>query len=418
MTPPMQIFTAASHHDVLGFVLMIAVLLLTARLLGELALRLGQPAVIGEICAGILWGPSILGYFFPWIQGYVVPGTATQGHLLEAFGLIGAMFLLLITGMETDIQLIRHHARTVLGVAAGGIIVPFSTGFFLGQHIPANLLPNSDDRLIFSLFMATAMSISAIPVIAKVLMDMNLTRRDIGQTILAAGMCDDTCGWILLSIVTALAAGQGISAQSVSMSIGTVLFFLLFSFTFGYWFVKKALDLVQDNIRSPHRLLTLVAVLMFAWASLSQALHLEPVLGAFVMGIIFGHLPRLPRQIREQFQSIALGIFAPVFFAVAGLKVNIPSLLRPDLLSVAFWVIFVACFGKIVGTYLGARWIGGQGHWKSLGYGVALNARGAMEIIIATIGLSLGILTQEMFSIVVLMAITTSLMAPIALRWV
>ncbi|HLF18738.1 MAG TPA: cation:proton antiporter [Candidatus Omnitrophota bacterium] len=417
-TDTIHIFTPASHQDVLALILMIAVLLTTSRLLGELMLRLGQPSIIGEIGAGILLGPSILGYFFPSIIGYIIPATPTQGYLLETISLLGAMFLLLITGLEIDLNLIKHHAKTALSVSAGGIIVTFSTGFILGQMIPDALLPSPDQRLIFSLFMATAMSISAIPVIAKVLIDLNLIRRDIGQTIIAAGMSDDTCGWILLSIVTGLAAGHAVSATTVLTSVFTVVFFLAISFTIGSGLAKRALDFVQDNMKSPYQLLTLVVAFAFAWGSFSQALHFEPILGAFIVGIIFGHLPRLPRKIHQQLEEMTLGIFAPIFFAVAGLKVNVIGLLtRPDLLAVAFLVILIASVGKITGTYLGARFIGRQDHWTSLSFGAALNARGAMEIIIATIGLSLGILTQDMFSIIVLMAITTSLMAPFALRW-
>ncbi len=414
----MDVFTAASHHDVLVLVFQIAVLLFTARALGEVAQRLGQPSVVGEILAGIILGPSVLSSLIPAFGAWIVPQTAVQGYLLEVVSLIGAIFLLLITGLETDLALIRRHARTAIGVSFGGIAVTFLTGFLLGQALPDFLLADPDQRLIFALFVATAMSISAIPVIAKVLMDLNLMRRDIGQTIIAAGMSDDTTGWILLSIVAGLAAGESVSAGSVLQTVGSVLAFMVLSFTLGRWFVKKALDFVQDRIISRDRLLTLVVVLTFAWGALTQALNLEAVLGAFVAGILFGQMPRLPQSVHHKLESVALGIFSPIFFAVAGLKVNILNLLDPQLILIALLVIAVATGGKVVGTYLGARLIGRKDHWTALSFGAGLNARGAMEIIIATIGLNLGILGQDMFSIIVLMAMTTSLMAPPALRWV
>lgn len=414
----MDVFTAASHHDVLVLVFQIGLLLFTARALGEVARRLGQPAVIGEILAGIILGPSFLSSLLPFLGEWIVPQTEVQGYLLEVVSLIGAMFLLLITGLETDLALIRRHARTAIGVSFGGITVTFLTGFLLGQNLPDFLLADTEERLIFALFVATAMSISAIPVIAKVLMDLNLMRRDIGQTIIAAGMSDDTTGWILLSIVAGLAAGEAVSAGSVLQTVGSVLAFMVLSFTLGRWFVKRALDFVQDEITSRDRLLTLVVVLTFAWGAITQALNLEAVLGAFVMGILFGQMPRLPEAVHHKLESVALGIFSPIFFAVAGLKVNILNLLEPQLILIALLVIAVATGGKIVGTYLGARLIGRRDHWTALSFGAGLNARGAMEIIIATIGLNLGILAQDMFSIIVLMAMTTSLMAPPALRWV
>lgn len=414
----MDVFTAASHDDVLKLILQVSLLLLAARALGELAQRLGQPSVVGEILAGILLGPSFLASFVPAFGHWLVPQTEVQGYLLEVVSLIGAMFLLLITGLETDLRLIRRHARTAIGVSLGGILVTFSSGFALGQILPDFLLADADRRLTFALFVGTAMSISAIPVIAKVMMDLNLMRRDIGQTIIAAGMSDDTIGWILLSVVAGLAAGEAVTTGSVLQAVGSVVAFMALSFTLGRWLVKKALDLVQDYTISRDRMLTLVVVLTFAWGAITQALNLEAVLGAFVMGILFGTMPRLPADVHLKLESVSLGIFTPIFFAVAGLKVNLQSLLEPTLLLIALAVIAVATFGKVIGTYLGARLVGGRDHWTALSFGAGLNARGAMEIIIATIGLSLGILSQDMFSIIVLMAMATSLMAPSALRFV
>lgn len=415
MTQP---FTAASHHDVLVLLVQLAVLLFTARVMGEIAQRLKQPTVVGELLAGILLGPSLLSGLFPVLGEWIVPQTATQGYLLEVVSLIGAMFLLLITGLETDIGLIRRQARTAIGVSFGGITVTFITGFLLGQFLPDDLLADPERRIVFALFVATAMSISAIPVIAKVLFDMGLLRRDIGQTIIASGMSDDTIGWIMLSVVAGLAAGEAVTFSTVAQSVGSVLLFMVLSFTAGRWLVARLMRFVQSEITVRERVLSLVMVLTFTWGAITQALNLEAVLGAFVMGILFSMTRSLPSDVIHTLEKIAFGIFAPIFFAVAGLKVNMAGLLQPRLLLITLLVIGVATGGKIVGTYLGARLIGGRDHWTALAFGAGLNARGAMEIIIATIGLSLGILTQDMFSIIVVMAMATSLMAPTMLRWI
>lgn len=413
----MQGFTAAPHHDVLALVLQVALLLFVARALGEGAQRLGQPAVVGEILAGILLGPSLLSGLFPVVGEWIVPHTQVQGYLLEVVSLFGAMFLLLMTGLETDLQLIRRQARTALGASLGGIVVPFATGYVLGLYIPEDLLAKPDRPVVFALFLATAMSISAIPVIAKVLMDLNLMRRDVGQAIIAAGMTDDAIGWMLLSVVLGLASGEATNAGTVLWSVGKVLGFVALSFTAGRWVVRHALNYVQDRAVSHHRILSLVVILTFAWGAVSMALGLEAMLGAFMMGILFGQMPRLPSRVFHGVEQMAMAIFAPVFFAVAGLKVDIRTLAEPRLIGIALLVIGVACFGKIVGGYAGARILGRRDHWTALSFGVGMNARGAMEIIIASIGLSMGLLTQEMFSIIVVMAITTSLLAPPALRW-
>lgn len=414
----MDVFSAAPHHDVLMLVIQVGILLLAARTLGEVARRLGQPSVVGEILAGIILGPSLLSSLFPEFGHLMIPQNEVQGYLLETVSLLGAMFLMLITGLETDIKLIKRHARTAIGVSFGGITITFATGFLLGQYLPDFLVADPDNRLIFELFVAVSMSISAIPVIAKVLMDLDLMRRDIGQTIIAAGMSDDTTGWILLSIVAGLASGEAVTAGTVLQIVGSVVAFMLLSFTLGRWLVRKLLIFVQDEVESTDRLLTLVVVMMFVWGAITQALNLEAVLGAFVIGILFGMMPRLPESVIHNLESVALAIFAPIFFAVAGLKVNMLNLLEPTLILITLLVIAVATLGKVAGTYFGARVIGGKDHWSALSFGAGLNARGAMEIIIATIGLNLGILAQDMFSIIVVMAMATSLMAPSALRWV
>ncbi len=413
----MGTFGAAPHHEILLLLIQLAVLLATARLLGEVCLRYGQPAVIGELGAGILLGPSVLSGLVPIIGAHIVPHTQTQGYILEVVSMLGALFLLLITGLETDIPLIRRHLRTAMGVSIGGITCTFLSGLALGMMLPDDLLANPSRRVVFALFMATAMSISAIPVIAKVLMDLNLMRRDVGQTILAAGMSDDTTGWVLLSIVAALAGGTTIGVTQVGWAVGKVLIFMVLSFTVGRWAVQKALRSTQDNIQSRDRLITLVMVTALSFGAFAQALELEAVLGAFVAGILFSTMPRLPKDVGHFFESVALGLFAPIFFAVAGLKVDIKGLMEPRLMGYTLAIIAVACGGKFLGTYLGARLIGGKDHWTALSFGSGLNARGAMEIIIATIGLQLGILTQATFSMIVVMALVTSLMAPTALRF-
>lgn len=413
----METFSAASHAEVLQLVIQIAVLLAAARFLGGVSRRLGQPAVVGEILAGVILGPSLLSGLIPWVGDWIIPQTQAQGYMLEVVALIGVMLLLVITGLETDLALIRRRIGVALGVAVGGLVVPFVTGLLLGFSLPDDLLVEGSDRTVFALFVATALSISAIPVLAKILMDLDLMRREFGQTVLAAGMIDDITGWTMLGLVTALASAEAITAGTVVQTVLMVVIFLLATVTAGRFLVERGLGLIQDRFRGRDAILTLVIVLAFAWGAFSQALRLEPVIGAFAVGILFGRLPRLPTEVVQKLESMALAVFAPIFFAVAGLKVDIGAILEPGLLFIAVLVILVATIGKVAGAYAGARYISGQDHWSALAYGAGLNARGAVEIIIATIGLSLGILTTEMFSIIVLMAVVTSVAAPAALRY-
>jgi Kef-type K+ transport system membrane component KefB len=412
-----EFFQAASNAEVMRLVAQVALLLLAARALGSIAQRLGQPGVVGEILAGVALGPSLLSGLVPAVGEWIVPQTPVQGYLLETVALIGVMLLLVVTGLETDLNLIRRRIRVAFGVAIGGLVLPFVTGLTLGFWLPDDLLTDPDARTVFALFVATALSISAIPVLAKVLMDLDLMRREIGQTMLAAGMIDDITGWTLLGLVTALAGAGMVTGGVVAETVLMVVLFVAVTATFGRWLVTNSLRVVQERIDSRDAVLSLVIVLAFAWGALSQALHLEPVIGAFAVGILFGRLPRMPADVVHKLESMALAVFAPVFFATAGLKVDVGAILEPRLLAFTLVVIAVATVGKVVGAYVGARFLSSQDHWSALAYGSGLNARGALEIIIATIGLSLGILTVEMFSIIVVMAVVTSVMAPVALRY-
>jgi Kef-type K+ transport system membrane component KefB/nucleotide-binding universal stress UspA family protein len=412
----LETFTAASHDEVLQLVVQIAALLFFARLLGELAQRLKQPAVVGEMLAGVLLGPSVLSGLVPELGRWIVPQTTSQGHLLEVVSLIGVMLLLVLTGLEIDLALIRRRAGTALGVAAGGLLVPFAAGLALGYLLPEDLMVDAHGRPVFALFLATALSISAIPVLAKILIDLGLMRREIGQTMLAAAMLDDVTGWTMLGLVTALAGVGGFGFRTVGVTVATVVLFFALTVSVARWIVRKSMDLVQDHLASRDRLLSLVLVLAFGWGAVTQALRLEPVIGAFAIGVLFGQTRRLPADTINKLEAVTLGIFAPIFFAVVGLKVDVSGLLQPRLFWVTVVVVVVATLSKVAGVYLGARVLTRQDHWSALAYGSGLNARGAVSIVVASIGLTLEIISQEMFSVVVVMAVLTSLMAPLALR--
>jgi Kef-type K+ transport system membrane component KefB len=195
------------HHALLLVLLQLGLLLAVARLLGEVARKVGLPTVVGELLAGIVLGPSLLGSIAPGLFESIFPAEAEQRHLLEVVSWLGVMMLLILTGLETDVPLILRKGKSAAAISIGGIVVPFITGFGLAQVLPQEFIAAPDQRLVFSLFIGTAMSISAIPVIAKVLVEMKVIRRDIGQITLAAGMIDDTIGGILLSVVAGLARG-------------------------------------------------------------------------------------------------------------------------------------------------------------------------------------------------------------------
>lgn len=404
------------HHELLLVLLQLTLLLLTARGLGELMRRINLPPVVGELLAGVLLGPSLFGWVLPPLQAYIFPKSQLQSDLLSVVSWLGVLFLLIVTGLETDLKLIVRKGKTALLISLGGIIIPFTTGLGLGWLLPESFLADPSQRLVFSLFIATAMSISAVPVIAKVLMDLKLIRRDIGQVTLAAGMTDDTIGWILLSVVAGLASSGKFNVITVFTSIGAAVLFLGFALTVGRKLMAQILMWVDDNIGGTTANLSAVLILSLGAAALTHWLGLEAALGAFVTGILAGQSPRFSREAGHTLEVITAGFLAPIFFAAAGLKVNLVQLLVPQTLVIGLIVLAVACLGKFTGAYIGSR-VSGLSHWEGLAMGSGMNARGAMEIIVATIGLSLGVLSQSMYSIIVMVAIVTSLMAPPLLRW-
>ena len=405
-----------SHHALLLLLLQLGLLLVVARVLGELARRVGLPSVVGELMAGIVLGPSLLGAFAPGLFESIFPAEIEQRHLLEVVSWLGVIMLLILTGLETDVALIMRKGRSAAAVSLGGIIIPFATGFGIAQVLPQEFIAAPDQRLVFSLFIGTAMSISAIPVIAKVLVEMRVIRRDIGQITLAAGMIDDTIGWILLSVVAGLARGGTVSVGTVGASLLSVVAFLGLSFTLGRRLVQFVIRRVDNATQGDAGMLTALIGMALLFGTVTQALGLEAVLGAFVVGILVGQVKRFDHHLRHLFEVVAVGIFAPIFFAASGLRVDLRALADPSVLLVGLAVLAVAIFGKFAGAYAGAR-LSSLGHWEGLSLGAGMNARGAMEIIVATIGLSLGVLTAEMYTIILMVAIVTSLMAPPLLRW-
>jgi Kef-type K+ transport system membrane component KefB len=404
------------HHALFLFLIQICILLAVARILGEVMKKLQQPPVVGELLAGVLLGPSTFGLAFPELQAAIFPAVQSQADLLSVVAWLGVLSLLVVTGLETDVHLIVQKGGTALLISLGGIVIPFATGLALGELLPEPFLTSPDRRLLFALFMAVAMSISAVPVIAKVLFDLKLIRRDIGQLTLAAAMTDDTIGWILLSVVAGLAARGTVDVASVIISVGSAIAFLSICLTVGRRLISGIMTLVDKAGTGVVGQFSLILVLAFGFAAFTQEMGIEAVLGAFVLGILAGQAKRFRSEVGHTLETFTAGFVAPIFFASAGLKVDLVRLLDPEVLAVGGIVLAIACIGKFAGCYVGA-WLGGLSHWERLAIGSGMNARGAMGLVVATVGLGLGVLTPEMYSVIVMVAIVTSLMAPPLLRW-
>ena len=400
-------------HTLLTFILQLALLLTAARSFGAIFRRLGQPEVIGELTAGVLLGPSVLGLLAPDLQLALFPRDPLQFQILEVIAWLGMILLLLMTGLETDLDVLRNLGRAAFYASVFGMVIPFASAFALGWALPDRLLVAPDHRLIFTLFLATALSISAIPVIARILTDLDLMRRNVGVVILGAGVTDDTTGWLLLSVIAGMAARGEMSVATTAIAVASTVAFVLAVYVFGARAVWALMRWVDDRVEVRHAMTTTIVVVALLFGALTESIGIHAVFGAFVAGLVIGRSPRLRKSSIEQIEGLLVALFAPIFFAYAGLKVDLAHGFE---LGTTIAVIAVACAGKLVGASAGAYW-GGLGFWESLAIGSGMNARGAMELVVALIGLSLGILSAPMYAAIVMVAIFTSAIAGPLLRW-
>jgi Kef-type K+ transport system membrane component KefB/nucleotide-binding universal stress UspA family protein len=398
------------------FLAQIVVLLLVGRLLGELMQRIRQPAVMGQLLAGVLLGPSVLGALFPAFQHYLFPPSATRDGMLEGVAQLGVLMLLLITGMEMDFARVTGARRAALIASSCGIVVPFALGLALGEVLPAWLIPTEHRRLITALFLGTALSISSVKIVASVIRDLDFMRRNVGQIIVAAAIVDDTIGWVLLSMIIGFArTGQLDAASIVKTAVSTALF-LLVSLTIGRRIVYFLIRWTNDHLQSEMPVITTTLVLMGVMGLITQGLGVQTVLGAFVAGMLIGQSPILTRHIDEQLRGMIVALFMPVFFGLAGLSADLRVIASPAALAIALAFVAIATLGKFAGAFAGGA-LGGLSRAESMALACGMNARGSTEVIVATIGLAVGALNTTLFTMIVGMAVITTLIMPSMLRW-
>lgn len=408
----MPVLAAIPEHAILMFLVQFGVILFTARLLGELAQRLGQPPVLGELLGGLVLGPSVLGVWAPSVQAALFPPDQLSFHLLELASWFGMILLLVIVGLEVDVRVVRKLGRSAFKLTFFDFFVTFTAGWWLAQYLPAHLMGPLKDRAILAVFMGTAMSITAIPVLAKILMDLGMMKRNFAVTALGAALVEDLFGWVILSVVLDMARHGAGDLTTAGRALAVTLLFLGLAWFVGRPLVVRAMRLADARLRQPHRRLTLAIVLTLACAATTQWIGIHAVYGAFVAGILLGQSARFNAEDRDALEGLAFGVFTPVFFSFAGLKVHLGELKEWDILAVVL-TITVAC--KLFGGYVGGR-LGGFSRAESAALGVGMNARGAMELVLALLGLSAGIVSNELYSIIVMMAVITTLMTPPLLR--
>lgn len=402
-----------SEHEIVIFLSSVAVMLFFSRSIGEFLKKFKQPIVLGEILAGIILGPTILGAVFPSIMKNFIVTNSPVNIAFQGITLLAVVMLLLVSGLEVDLSLVARQGKAASLISFMGFVFPFVVGFGAAWFFPNELgITAKKNHLLFSLFIGTALSITALPVVARTLMDLKIFKTEIGFIIIASAMLNDLVGWIIFSLILAIMKGNStgyVFGSSVIMLFG----FILFTLFIGRRVFNYILPKFEKVTTYPGGILNLILVLGFVGAAFSEWLGVHAIFGAFIIGIAIGDSVHLKEETREIIQQFVTNIFAPLFFVSIGLRVNFIQ-------NFDIWIVLIflvlAFIGKIVGCGLGAYW-GGMSKEDSLTIGFGMNSRGAMEIVLGTLAFQSGLIQEKVFVALVIMALVTSLTSAPAMSY-
>ncbi len=394
-----------AHKPLAVLILQIIVILVLSRLFAYFSQKIKQPSVVGEIIAGIVLGPSVLGAFFPGIFTFIFPQSSIETlHFLSQVGLILFMF---IVGMELDVNVLKRSVGTAIMVSHASIIFPFALGVGLSYFLYPYFAPAHVSFLAFSLFIGTAMSITALPILARIIQERGLTRTKLGTLALTCGAIDDITAWgILAAVIAIVNSGSWINA-SVTFLL-SVVYILLMIFVVQP-FLKKIGKVYIARETLSKQIVAVILIILLVSAFITELIGIHALIGAFFAGIIMPKTAEFKKNVIEKIEDLSLVLFMPLFFAFTGLRTEIGLLNQPNLWIVFLIVITVAVVGKFAGTALAARF-GGLSWEISLSLGTLMNTRGLIMLIVLNIGYDFGVISPEIFAIMVLMALITTFM--------
>src|SRR6266498_1887027 len=400
-------------HPLSLLLIQIVTIVLASKLLAWLVSKIGQPLVIGEIIAGILLGPSVLGHFWPGVSQFVFQAASLPNlNFLSQLGLILFMFII---GLELDIHLLQHKAHTAVVVSHASIIIPFAMGVSLAYFLYVTFAPPHISFLAFGLFMGIAMSVTAFPVLARILHERGLTKTPLGGLAITCAAADDVTAWCILAAVIAI-----VRAGTVISAVFTVLFSTVYVIAM-LKIVRPWLERMGTKYASAESLNKTFAVISFVVLFLSalttEVIGIHALFGAFLAGVNMPTSASFRKLLVSRIEDVSLVILLPLFFAFTGLKTQIGLLNNSATWLVCGLIITVAVTGKFGGSLLAAKFTG-QSWSDSFAIGALMNTRGLMELIVLNIGYDLGVLSPTVFTMMVLMALVTTLMTCPALSWI
>jgi Kef-type K+ transport system membrane component KefB len=391
-----------------------AIIIAVAWLFGRLGRRFGQPLAVGEIAAGLLLGPSVFGALWP--AGFAAVFRPDTQQSLQLLGKIGLILLLFQVGMEFDFGHVRQRSRTVTAVSCLGIIAPFLGGLIIGPWLHDAFAPRTP-FLGFQLFICIALSISSLPVMGRILLEMRLERTALAVMSISAAAIDDVAGWILLAAVTALVTSGFYWPALLGQLAGVAGLFLFLQYVVGPWMrrIWRRSRKSEDDAEMSVSFLALLLVVLFACALATNRLGIFSIFGAFLFGVALHQETSLVAAWRRKFSDFVLVALVPIFFTNTGLRTEIGSLSSPAAWLACGAVFLVAVGGKLGGCFLGAR---GTGHsWReSACIGALMNTRALMGLVAINVGADFGLLNREIFTMFVIMALATTAMAGPLLR--
>lgn len=401
---------ALSNAETLHLVGSLVLLLACAHLVGALARRIGQPSVAGYLVAGLILGPSGVGAAWPWLATFLLPGHGTS-HLLGAVVEFSLVFVLIVLGAETDVPLVRRLGRAAGGVVVGGVCLPLVAGSAVAYAFGPSLVVGH--RLAGAVLVGGALGVSSLPVIARLVDELRIARRDVGQLALAAAAANDVYGLLLLALVGAAVGATG-TASVVRPVVGLVVFVVLFALV-GQRLVDFLLEKVRHHGPNPTGSVAVAAAVAFGAAAALQAIGVEAALGAFLAGVVIGRSRFRQGDTVVRLRSFSDAVFAPLFFASAGLLVDLRALASLHRIAMVAALLGVAVASKAIGTGIGARWAGLRPR-ENAALMTLLNGRGALQVIIATAGLRMGLLSDVAYTAVLVVSLASSLLVAPTLR--